>query len=53
MKITQEVRDFAAAKGLSEQDALRAGMDEKSAQFHAVGGEFYVAVDAVKGGKAG
>ena len=27
MKITQEVREFAAAKGLSEAEALQAGMD--------------------------
>ncbi|MFV0679028.1 phosphomethylpyrimidine synthase ThiC [Ottowia sp.] len=44
MKITQEVRDFAAAKGLSEQDALQRGMDEKSAEFQAKGGEFYVPI---------
>ena len=44
MKITQEVRDFAAAKGLSEQDALHAGMEEKSAEFQAAGGEFYVPI---------
>ncbi len=44
MKITQEVRDFAAAKGLSEQEALRAGMDQKSAEFQAAGGEFYVPI---------
>jgi phosphomethylpyrimidine synthase len=47
MKITQEVRDFAAAKGLSEQDALKAGMDEKSREFQAKGGEFYVPVDSI------
>ena len=44
MKITQEVREFAAAKGLSEQDALHAGMEEKSAEFQAAGGEFYVPI---------
>jgi hypothetical protein len=44
MKITQEVRDFAARHGLGEQEALRAGMDEKSAEFAARGGEFYVPV---------
>jgi phosphomethylpyrimidine synthase len=47
MKITQEVRDFAANHGLSEQEALRAGMDEKSAQFQAIGGEFYVPIEAI------
>jgi len=47
MKITQEVRDFAASRGISEQDALREGMAEKSAQFNTAGGEFYVPVAAV------
>lgn len=47
MKITQEVRDFAAAKGLSELDALQRGMDEKSAEFQAKGGEFYVPIHKV------
>lgn len=44
MKITQEVRDFAAAKGLSEVDALQAGMAEKSRQFQAGGGQVYIPI---------
>ncbi len=44
MKITQDVRDYAAAKGVSEAEALKAGMDEKSAEFQAKGGEFYVPI---------
>jgi phosphomethylpyrimidine synthase len=44
MKITQEVRDFAAAKGLSEQDALATGMAEKSQQFKTGGGDLYVPI---------
>ena len=44
MKITQEVRDFAAAKGLSEADALQAGMAEKSRQFQAGGGQVYIPI---------
>ena len=44
MKITQEVRDYAAAKGVSEAEALKAGMDEKSQEFAAKGGEFYVPI---------
>ena len=44
MKITQEVRDFAAAKGLSEAEALQRGMDEKSKEFAAKGGEVYVPI---------
>lgn len=44
MKITQEVRDFATAKGLSETDALQAGMAEKSRQFQAGGGQVYIPI---------
>lgn len=44
MKITQEVRDFAVAKGLSEADALQAGMAEKSRQFQAGGGQVYIPI---------
>jgi phosphomethylpyrimidine synthase len=47
MKITQDVRDYAAAKGVSEEAALAEGMAQKSAEFKAVGGEFYVPVDAI------
>ncbi len=48
MKITQEVRDFAAAKGLSEAEALAAGMSEKSQEFNAAGGEFYIPIKPIK-----
>jgi phosphomethylpyrimidine synthase len=41
MKITQEVRDYAAQKELDEQAALTAGMKEKSAEFAAAGAEIY------------
>jgi phosphomethylpyrimidine synthase len=44
MKITQDVRDYAAKKGLSEADALAEGMAAKSAEFKAAGSEFYVPV---------
>jgi len=44
MKITQDVRDYAAAKGLAEASALESGMAEKSAEFKAAGGEFYVPI---------
>lgn len=47
MKITQDVRDYAAAKGVSETEALTEGMAQKSVEFKAVGGEFYVPVDAI------
>ncbi len=41
MKITQDVREYAAGQGLDEQAALEAGMAEKSAQFRAQGAEVY------------
>ncbi|TWF44819.1 hydroxymethylpyrimidine synthase [Chitinophaga polysaccharea] len=42
MKITQEVRDFAAREGLEETAAVTAGMQEKAAAFAAQGGEIYL-----------
>jgi phosphomethylpyrimidine synthase len=41
MKITQEVREYAAQKGLDEQSALEAGMREKAAEFISTGAEIY------------
>ncbi|HYP52026.1 MAG TPA: phosphomethylpyrimidine synthase ThiC [Pyrinomonadaceae bacterium] len=41
MKITQDVRDYAARKGLDEQAALAAGMQEKATEFVAAGAELY------------
>ncbi|NOT87038.1 MAG: phosphomethylpyrimidine synthase ThiC [Lysobacter sp.] len=41
MKITQDVRDYAAEHGVDEQKALEAGMAEKSAEFLAQGAEVY------------
>lgn len=48
MKITQDVRDYAAQKGLDEAAALERGMAEKSAEFKAAGGAFYVPLDSLK-----
>ena len=45
MKISQEVRDFAAARGLGDAEALAAGMDEMSAKFAASGGRLYVPIE--------
>lgn len=42
MAITQDVRDYAAAKNISEQEALKAGMDEKSEEFLEKGAEVYL-----------
>ncbi len=41
MKITQDVREYARAQGISEVDALKQGMDEKSVQFKRQGAEIY------------
>ncbi len=42
MKISQDVRDYAAAKGINdEQEALARGMDEKSKQFLEEGADIY------------
>ena len=41
MKITQDVRDYAAQKGLEEQNALAAGMQEKAEEFKKTGGNIY------------
>ncbi len=42
MKISQDVRDYAAAQGLEAgEEALTAGMDEMSERFRAAGSEIY------------
>jgi phosphomethylpyrimidine synthase len=41
MKITQDVRDYAAAQGVSEQEALAKGMEVKSVEFVKQGAEVY------------
>jgi phosphomethylpyrimidine synthase len=43
MKITQDVRDYAAQKGLEEATALTEGMREKAEEFRQKGSEIYVA----------
>ncbi|HWK04107.1 MAG TPA: phosphomethylpyrimidine synthase ThiC [Puia sp.] len=42
MKITQEVRRFAAEKGVEEEAALEEGMQEKAAAFKEAGSEIYL-----------
>jgi phosphomethylpyrimidine synthase len=44
MKITQEVRDYAAAQGLSEDAALQQGLQAKSDEFKRSGGEIYIPI---------
>jgi phosphomethylpyrimidine synthase len=42
MKITQDVRDYAADQGVADAaEALERGMAEKAAEFRAQGGEVY------------
>jgi phosphomethylpyrimidine synthase len=41
MKITQDVRDYAASVGVSESDALTKGMAEKAKEFVEQGAEIY------------
>ena len=41
MKITQDVRDYAAQQGLSDQDALQQGMEVKAIEFVKQGAEIY------------
>jgi phosphomethylpyrimidine synthase len=42
MRITQDVRDYAARHGTSAEAALGEGMREKADEFRAVGGRIYV-----------
>ncbi len=41
MRITQDVRDYAASQGVAESEALERGMAEKSEEFRREGGEIY------------
>ncbi|HIY72063.1 MAG TPA: phosphomethylpyrimidine synthase ThiC [Candidatus Luteimonas excrementigallinarum] len=41
MKITQDVRDYAAGRQMEGNEALEAGLAEKAEQFRASGGQLY------------
>ncbi len=41
MKITQDVREYAEKQGVSEQDALKKGMEQKAIEFVKKGAEIY------------
>ena len=41
MKITQDVREYAAKQGVSEQEALARGMQDKAEEFKQQGAEIY------------
>lgn len=42
MKITQDVRDYAEANGLNDEEALKAGLEKKSKEFAESGSELYL-----------
>jgi phosphomethylpyrimidine synthase len=42
MKISEDVRQYAAQQGISEQEALEKGMEEKSKEFTEAGAEVYI-----------
>jgi len=44
MRISQDVRDYAAAHGVSDEVALDLGMEEKSVEFVARGAKVYPTV---------
>ena len=41
MKITEDVRKYAAEQGIAEEAALKKGMEEKSREFTEKGSELY------------
>ena len=41
MKISQDVRDFAKAQGISDEDALKKGMEVKAVEFVKQGAQIY------------
>ncbi len=41
IKITEDVRKFAAQQNLSDDEALKAGMEQKAREFAEAGSEIY------------
>ena len=41
MKITEDVRKYAAEQGIADEEALKKGLDEKSKEFVEHGAELY------------
>jgi hypothetical protein len=41
MKITEDVRKYAAEQGIAEEEALKKGMEQKSREFAEAGAELY------------
>ena len=44
MKITEDVRKYAAEQGLAESDAIESGMQDKIKEFVSKGAEVYAKV---------
>ena len=44
MKITEDVRKYAAEQGMTEQDAIAKGLEAKSKEFVEKGAEVYTKV---------
>ncbi len=42
MEISQQIRDYAAARGLDDTEAVAAGLREKAGEFRDAGGEVYL-----------
>jgi phosphomethylpyrimidine synthase len=51
MKITEDVRKYAAEQGIAEEEALKKGMEEKSKEFVEKGAEVYAKVWPKKSGR--
>ena len=41
MKISEEVREYAAKEGLTDEEAIEKGMEEKAQEFAEKGSEIY------------
>jgi phosphomethylpyrimidine synthase len=41
MKITEEVRRYAAEQKISEEEALQVGLQQKATEFNKAGAEIY------------
>ena len=44
MKITEDVREYAAEQGVSTEEALKHGMEDKAKEFVEKGAEVYTKV---------
>jgi phosphomethylpyrimidine synthase len=53
MRITQDVREYAARHGMGEEEAVAAGLEEKAREFARRGAELYVAAEGAADAVAG